>query len=280
MTRPLVSTLIVTYNAHNTIKWALQSVCDQTYNNQEILILDNNSKDDTVAILDNFQKKYKNIKIFKSEKNLWPYKWLNFLLDKAKWKYIAIQDHDDVRHPKKLEIQINFLEENQKYIGCWAWYIQFYSYLNKWSIKNEPGNKCNNVFHTTLVFKNWEYRYDPSNDFYWDAYFMQKILCKNWILYKLSDILLIHYVKNKAENFSSYWFKPTIRNISRYYQLFPINNLYDICFSFRLIITSLLPWSISAKINNFLINKKNDTHNIEKLTNENKDVENMVKYLD
>ena len=70
MENPLVSTLIVTYNSHNTIKWALQSVCDQTYNNQEILILDNNSKDDTVAILDNFQKKYKNIKIFKSEKNL------------------------------------------------------------------------------------------------------------------------------------------------------------------------------------------------------------------
>ena len=64
MKEPLVSTLICTYNAENTIHWALQSVMDQTYENQEILILDNNSKDKTLDILKDYQKKDKRIKIF------------------------------------------------------------------------------------------------------------------------------------------------------------------------------------------------------------------------
>lgn len=279
MGKPLVSTLIVTYNSHNTIKWALQSVCDQTYKEQEILILDNNSKDDTVAILNHFQKKYKNIKIFKNGKNLWPYKWLNYLLDKAKWKYIAIQDHDDVRHPKKLNTQIWFLEKNTKYIWCWTWYMDFYSYMNKWSFKEEPGMECNNVFHTSLVFKNWKYRYSNNNDYFWDAYFMQHVLCKDWILYKLSDILLIHYMKRRGENLSSCWFKTNIQNIKRFWAVSP-HNLYNVCLLIYLTIVWIFPKKIKILIDWFLLKIfLNDKNNIENIVKKNENIKTMMEYF-
>jgi glycosyltransferase involved in cell wall biosynthesis len=70
MPRPLVSVLICTYNAESTIHWALQSVLDQTYDNLEVLILDNNSKDSTVKLLDEYKLKDNRVKIFTLEKNL------------------------------------------------------------------------------------------------------------------------------------------------------------------------------------------------------------------
>ena len=100
----LVSVLICTYNSWDYIFNTLQSVIFQTYKNIEILILDNNSSDETVNNIKSF--KDPRIKIFEQNKNIWPYQWLNVLLEKAKGEYIAIQDHDDLRHPKKIEKQI------------------------------------------------------------------------------------------------------------------------------------------------------------------------------
>ena len=51
MENPLVSILIVTYNAEKTIWWTLTSIFDQTYKNYEILILDNNSTDKTIETI-------------------------------------------------------------------------------------------------------------------------------------------------------------------------------------------------------------------------------------
>lgn len=119
----LVSTLICTYNAEEFIEKTLLSVTKQTYKNQEILIRDDWSKDKTIDILLKWKKKDKRISIFTSQelwKKLWAYGGLNFLIDKAKGKYIAIQDHDDIWHSQKLEIQTDFLEKNPHYVGAGA----------------------------------------------------------------------------------------------------------------------------------------------------------------
>lgn len=110
----MVSVILCTYNAENYIRATLESILCQSYTSIEILILDNNSKDITVEII----KSYKDTRIhlYPSEKNLGPYGGLNFLLEKAKGDYIAIQDHDDLWHPQKLAKQIAFLDNNHKYI--------------------------------------------------------------------------------------------------------------------------------------------------------------------
>ena len=90
----LVSILICTYNAENSIKQTLDSCLNQIYQNFEILIHDDWSKDKTIEVIKWMNDK--RIKIIKSWEKLWPYWWLNFLLENAKWEYIAIQDHDDL----------------------------------------------------------------------------------------------------------------------------------------------------------------------------------------
>ena len=111
MKRNLVSVLVCTYNAEKTIKDTLNSCINQTYKDFEILIHDDQSNDKTIEIIESL--KDKRIKIIESWKKLWPYEGLNFLLIHAKWGYIAIQDHDDLREPEKLEKQVKFLEENK-----------------------------------------------------------------------------------------------------------------------------------------------------------------------
>src|SRR3990167_596097 len=117
----LVSVLICTYNAEKFIKSTLESVLNQSYKNIEVLILDNGSTDKTVPIirtlaLHNAQpltyevRKGPSIRLIESKKNLGPYKGLNVLLELAKGKYIAINDHDDIWHPEKIKKQVSFLE--------------------------------------------------------------------------------------------------------------------------------------------------------------------------
>jgi glycosyltransferase involved in cell wall biosynthesis len=67
---PLVSTLICTYNAEKFISMTLDSVIGQTYKNQEILILDNGSKDNTVEIIKKYQEINVQIILFDLGKNL------------------------------------------------------------------------------------------------------------------------------------------------------------------------------------------------------------------
>jgi len=128
--KPKVSILICTYNCEKYIENTLQTILDQTYKDWELLILDNNSQDKTKELLKKYKKNEK-IKLFFSKTNKGAYPGLNYLIKKAKGKYIAIQDHDDLWHPKKLETQINLLDNNESYIGCGTNQITYFEKENK-----------------------------------------------------------------------------------------------------------------------------------------------------
>ncbi|HRX64255.1 MAG TPA: glycosyltransferase, partial [Candidatus Absconditabacterales bacterium] len=179
---PLVSTLICTYNAEKFIENTIDSVQKQTYKNQEILIRDDGSSDDTIVVLEKIASKDKRIQIFTSKelgKKLGPYGGLNFLMDYSKGEYIAIQDHDDIRHSTKIKKQIDFLEKNKKYIGSGTGALMYYAkqgigfYVD--SLKEQNKSK---VLHTSLVFRNKGFRYKTDIETQVDGYFMEMILSK------------------------------------------------------------------------------------------------------
>ncbi len=119
-----VSILICTYNSWKYILSTISSVLVQKFFNFELLILDNNSSDNTVKNILSFNDE--RIKLFRSEKNYWPYAGLNYLLEKSNWEYIAILDHDDLWASDKLEKQVNFLNKNSNYIWCWTRTFMYY----------------------------------------------------------------------------------------------------------------------------------------------------------
>ncbi|AYF43040.1 glycosyl transferase 2 family protein [Halobacteriovorax sp. BALOs_7] len=112
---PLVSVAIVTYNHEKFITECLDSVLSQDYNNVEIVISDDNSTDNTVAIINNFIKNRKtniSIKIITSNINEGVTANTNKAHFNCKGKYIAWLGGDDLMLPGKIRKQVEILESN------------------------------------------------------------------------------------------------------------------------------------------------------------------------
>ena len=218
MNKKLVSVLIVSYNSWYYIVNTIKSVLNQTYLDFEVLILDNNSIDNTVKNINSFNDK--RIKLFTWNDNLWPYMGLNFLLKKAKWEYIAIQDHDDLWHKDKLNEQINFLEKNKKYIWCWTETIMYYEKDKKY-FSYHLWIESYYTIHPSLVFRsNRTYKYDESLDYFWDAYSLKYNLCK-WekCIYNINRPLTLHLIKSSYNNFTYSRFKFKFSYFKRIFEL-------------------------------------------------------------
>jgi len=212
-----VSILIISFNSWKYLKNTIDSCLNQKYDNFDILILDNNSNDWTKEYLENLNND--KIKIFFSYKNLWPYSWLNFLLDKTNSDYIAIQDHDDIYHPDKIKKSVEFLENNKWFIWCGNNTLVFFEKTNNWYIY-KPQQK-NHVMHTSLVFRNKWFRYrNNENYFLEDLYFQRKILLKYWEIWNIDKVLNLHLIKGWDKNLSSNWGKITFQNIRKFFNVY------------------------------------------------------------
>lgn len=106
-----VSIIMPSYNTASYIAETVQSVISQTYQNWELIIVDDCSTDDTGAVLQPFLADER-IRYFKNEKNSGAAVSRNRALREAKGKWIAFLDSDDLWMPEKLEKQIAFMEEN------------------------------------------------------------------------------------------------------------------------------------------------------------------------
>lgn len=106
----LVSVIMPSYNTAKFIKETVESVLSQTYQNFEIIIVDDCSTDNTDEVVAGIEDE--RIKYIKNEKNSGAAISRNRALREAKGKWIAFLDSDDVWLPEKLEKQIAFMKEN------------------------------------------------------------------------------------------------------------------------------------------------------------------------
>jgi glycosyltransferase involved in cell wall biosynthesis len=99
----LISIALCTYNGERFLAEQLRSITNQTYQNLEIVVVDDCSTDATVNILENAKKSDPRIKIYKNEKNLGFIKNFEKALKKCNGDFIALSDQDDVWLPHKIE---------------------------------------------------------------------------------------------------------------------------------------------------------------------------------
>jgi glycosyltransferase involved in cell wall biosynthesis len=247
----LVSILVITYNAEKFIHKTIQSCLNQSYDNFEILILDNKSQDKTVDIL----KKIHNsrVKLFKSRTNLGPYGGLNFLLNKASGEYIAIQDHDDIWFPKKIEKQIKFLKNNREFIACGTatWY---YFEKKKLLILNEKPKVANFVDHTSLLFRNKGFRYKV-NFILTDEHFEKKVLSQKGKIACLTEGLTIHRLKENGSNLSENRFQMSHAFLKEFFYLNGLNKS-SLVYLGSMFVGKFLPAKITWFIRLKIIQKK------------------------
>lgn len=108
----LVSIIMPSYNTAKYIRKAIESVQNQTYENWELIIIDDCSTDNTDEVIQQYLVD-KRVRYIKNEKNSGAAISRNKGLREVKGKWIAFLDSDDLWRPEKLEKQINFMKKNQ-----------------------------------------------------------------------------------------------------------------------------------------------------------------------
>jgi hypothetical protein len=116
-TIPKISVIIPAFNCADTIHTSLRSICEQTWRNLEILVVDDASTDDTADRVATFTKRDGRIRLIRLEENVGAYAARNTALAAASGDLVTCQDADDWSHPERLQRQAEHLAGNAHLIA-------------------------------------------------------------------------------------------------------------------------------------------------------------------
>lgn len=108
--KPDISVIMSVYNGEAYLKEAIESVMNQTFQNWELVVINDCSTDSTSEILSDFCNKDERVKVYTNEVNLRLPSSLNKAISLSNGKYIARMDADDICRPDRLEKQFQFME--------------------------------------------------------------------------------------------------------------------------------------------------------------------------
>ena len=111
-----ITVLMSVYNGAKFLAEAIASILALTFTDFEFIIIDDASSDDSLHIINSY--KDARIVLIQNNKNIGLTKSLNIGIAKAKGKYIARMDADDISMPKRLEKQFDFMEEHLEFAFC------------------------------------------------------------------------------------------------------------------------------------------------------------------
>jgi len=115
----LVSIITPSYNAAKFIANTIESVTNQSYNNWELIIVDDCSTDNTTDIVKSYLEKDSRIRLIMLDNNSGaPARPRNIGISQASGKWIALLDSDDIWHPEKLERQLKTMHDFAARFSC------------------------------------------------------------------------------------------------------------------------------------------------------------------
>ena len=116
---PKVTVLIAAYDAAEILPTALRSLQEQTWQNLEIIVLDDCSPTAvTYEVAERFAAADPRIRLIRMKENGGAYVARNHGLDEATGEFVSLHDADDWSHPLKIETQVRFMIENPLALGC------------------------------------------------------------------------------------------------------------------------------------------------------------------
>jgi glycosyltransferase involved in cell wall biosynthesis len=114
MADPLVSVVMAAYNGAALIRETIASVLDQTVADFEIVVVDDKSRDDTVAVLDTIRDP--RLRVIRAERNGGPAVARTIALSHARGRFIAGLDQDDLCHPERFARQLAYLDAHPEVV--------------------------------------------------------------------------------------------------------------------------------------------------------------------
>lgn len=204
----MISVIIPTYNVENYIHVCLNSVLNQTYDDYEIICIDDGSDDNTLEILNYFSKKDSRVKVYKNDYNMGPGYSRNRGLDEAKGDFIFFLDSDDWISPNTLKCVYNKIKsentdlvifklivfyDDYKFFGFEKLYdisllnefqnIVFNQYdLSPEKVFKIPDMPCNKLYRKSFLDGN-NIRFTNENLIYEDTLFFFNVITKSDTMY-------------------------------------------------------------------------------------------------
>lgn len=117
-----VTILMPVLNSELTLGKAIESLLAQTYKDFTLLIIDDGSTDSTWSVINSF--KDRRIKSIRHHKNLYLPTRLNEGISLCKSEFLARADGDELSSPRRLELQVKFLQEHPNYVAVGSNFIR------------------------------------------------------------------------------------------------------------------------------------------------------------
>ena len=156
-----ISVIMSVYNETiEHLKLSIDSILKQSFKEFEfIIILDNPKAKNLEDLIVTYSKNDSRIVYIKNNENIWLASSLNKWIIVSKWKYIARMDADDISNEDRLEIQFNYMENNNDIDLLFSWvnYID-----NKWHYIKSFCPKKEIIINIKKHFFKWHYLVHPT----------------------------------------------------------------------------------------------------------------------
>lgn len=230
-----VTVLMTAYNRENLIKGAIESFLKQEYPDKELLICDDCSTDDTLSVIQGYDEKYPEIRVFSNTENKGFIKTINWLFSIAEGDFICICDSDDQMADNRLIHQVSLLKkyEVDAVVSEFAKInndgsLEFHTPRYKYPTIIEPNSKdvffpsgslmirrtiiekvhgyhkyfadafCADIYFINSIASNFKTIYDPAHMYYYRL--TEGSMTQTFNLYRLSKLELSRkLIKSRAE---------------------------------------------------------------------------------
>lgn len=207
---PLVSIVMPAYNCEKYISESVDSVLKQTYENYELIIIEDGSKDRTIDVINEILKKDNRIKLLKNEENKGVSYSRNNGISHSKGEWIAFLDSDDMWFEDKLEKQMNYVTENNSvefvFTGSsfvnensqpYSWIMEIPKKVTYKELLKQNIISCSSV----LIKKDYFTKYKMEHDYMHEDYLLWlKILKNGTNAYGINEPLLIYRVSSSSKS--------------------------------------------------------------------------------
>lgn len=162
--RPLISVAIPIYNSATFLENTIKSVLNQSFQDFELLLINDGSSDNSLKVCEKFISNPK-VKIFSDGVNKGLVFRLNESIIRARGKYYARMDADDIMHPERLDKQVAFMQEHKDVdvIGASAYLIDGGNNIKgiRQATTSKEGQDVRGFIHPSVMGKTEWFRKNP-----------------------------------------------------------------------------------------------------------------------
>lgn len=203
-----VSVIMAAYNAEKTIRFAIESVLAQTYNNYELLVVNDGSVDATKEIVEAYCKEDSRVKLINNSKNMGVSLTRQNGLKHATGEWVAILDSDDIWTPDKLQKQMLLQKKTQAallYTG--SGFINQAGYPIDWTLQVPEFITYRKLLKQNIISNSsalcrkdlFEHYYVIGDDTHEDFALWLRILKNGEVAYGVNEPLLIYRLSSGSK---------------------------------------------------------------------------------